>query len=823
MASPRTDRRTKGGNIWGNQNVSFAVADKTTPRVLETKTARNHQFPGAIGSTVPEFGALHPDTVNFPNAYLRITESEPGDNTDQNFTFTYDTLPGTTLTEYNQDPTFLIPGYRTTQPVLASTAAEPSMVAGQMTTFKPDDLVQDTKIVEGMDLGAVNAFYRTEPNSVDLSLPRVLLALVANWNISQGTGVYQEQGSGGAVGEAASLALTAEGTSQGSVSLDPTIIPYYGPQPGLVPVLDYFFFLPDPVTLSAVLTRSTAIATILAGTATAVNEWPTFQTVPLTFTCNGQKISVSARATVRCAVSLVATDTSEALSRGAGTSQDGGSTVHDVTITDCIFGSLTVMGSTIAFGIAQASAFAALDGGNNFPGGADSAQAFGIAVGAIGPVSVGPTPVPSYPTSGLYMQKPEVQPYRLGYSMIRARIFDFGVLGGTFSIGQPQITVVDFFGLTGAHFAQAKAQITTVDFTGKTGASFQTGLPQVTQLAFAGFPGPHFVTGGDGLYWLLYDAGGDVIAVWYDTGTETEPTVAGATAYLKVNISPTGTANNVVSNTQTAINTAYFPATFHAAIPIITTPTITVSTIYSGPTTNAADGNTGVAISTIQAGVGPGVGFATILPSSGGAVAGIWFNASGETQPYLGAYGVSRYVEVMLTPTLTAAQCATALATAMAAQTAIWTNSVATNVVTFTSVSKVSQTDAFDVNSGLTIATTQQGGNTGLFLDIYGYQGPTVPSAIWFNTGSEIAPVVNGFALGINISPTGTAASMAAAVVAQIPQLTGGNWQMTQVNDGGTLTAARFVASQNQVTTNAADVNSGASVATTQSGVAPSA
>lgn len=98
MASPRQDRRTPARDAFGHVGVTFPLSDKGAPDIVNSKDLRTKQLPGAIGSTLPGFGTTHPDTVNYPNAYLINLLVSPGDVTDQNVKTRYVTLPGTLLT-----------------------------------------------------------------------------------------------------------------------------------------------------------------------------------------------------------------------------------------------------------------------------------------------------------------------------------------------------------------------------------------------------------------------------------------------------------------------------------------------------------------------------------------------------------------------------------------------------------------------------------------------------------------------------------------------------------------------------------------------------
>lgn len=731
---------------------------------------------------------------------------------------TYETLPGPERVSWVQNPQTQVASSVTEQRTTTASVAKPTPSLGQNVQIKhlnAEVAEITTKQVDNTDLAN---FYMTFPGEGNWELPPVLMGVQINWDVAVATGTYQEQGTGEAVGASASLSLNASGSAQGSASALGDLVIIWAPRPAVsLPWLDIFSFIPSPVSLSQMLTDASVKYSEFIGSSTTVNAWPLFNTQPHTIWMSGQKASVSADSTTKCAVSLNAEDTSFAQANGNGTKADLGSNVKSVTIPDSIHGAITFTGSTFVFVEAAAFSSAVLIPGQNWPGGSSMSQSFQFAVAQVTPSVLAPTPVSAYPTTGIYLKSPQASPGDDGYTTCRSRLCNFAILSNGVTLGQPQITVADFNGLSGSHFKTGKAQITTVDFTSASGSTLATGLAQVTQLAFAGFGGSHFVTGSDALYWLLYDFAGDVIAVWYNTGTETQPTVAGATTYLEVTISPTGTANNVASQTQAAINGTYYPATFHAAIPIITTPTITVSTIYFAPTTNSIDGNTGVPITTIQVGVIQNAGKSLLLPSASSGTFGVWFSTGPETQPDLSIYGVGTYVKVTVTPTSNAAAVTAAFASAMTPYSTIWTTGTSGDVVTLTSVSMAVQAAASNVNSGAVITVTQTAGNVGLYFNIYGYQGMS-PTPIWFNTGTEIAPTVAGSRLQVVIATGNTAAQIAAAVVAQIPALIGPTWSMAQINGGGTNTAAQFTASANRTTMNAVDVTSGAAITTPQSG-----
>lgn len=87
MASPRNDRRTSAKDVAQHQDVTYPAGILRFPRVVERQTCSNQV-------KLPDGGTPHPDSTNFPTCILTELASSPGDNTDTNWTLTYDAIPG---------------------------------------------------------------------------------------------------------------------------------------------------------------------------------------------------------------------------------------------------------------------------------------------------------------------------------------------------------------------------------------------------------------------------------------------------------------------------------------------------------------------------------------------------------------------------------------------------------------------------------------------------------------------------------------------------------------------------------------------------------
>lgn len=347
---------------------------------------------------------------------------------------TYKRLPGPIVVSYEQDQEYQFPSTVSTQTVSASSITEaPAVVSGALTNVKGLDTVQ-SEVTTSAFGALIDTLFYTFPSTENIDFPKVLTDLILVWDLAAGNGDYTENGVCTLAVTPFSVSLAAEGQGQGSASVLGDLIPVFAPQPPAnLPVIDYFFFLPNPVTLAQILTRASAIATILAGSAKTVSAWPVFSDKVETFILTGQKASASCRAVARCAVTA-GSGGSSVSSSGQGGSLDLGASVKAITLPACIHGAITptVLPSgttTLTTNTASASASAILAPNALWTGASATPTPINAsATGELTPATLAATPVPALPSSGLYLYKPDVAPYKAGYCTVRARIFDFSVL-----------------------------------------------------------------------------------------------------------------------------------------------------------------------------------------------------------------------------------------------------------------------------------------------------------------------------------------------------------------------------------------------------------
>lgn len=91
----RHDFRGKSPQKHGKRNVTYPYGDIRFPRVVENRTAQK----GLASADLIQFLTPHPNQKSYPGAVLCEQTSDPGDDTDENITETYEVLPGPIYTD----------------------------------------------------------------------------------------------------------------------------------------------------------------------------------------------------------------------------------------------------------------------------------------------------------------------------------------------------------------------------------------------------------------------------------------------------------------------------------------------------------------------------------------------------------------------------------------------------------------------------------------------------------------------------------------------------------------------------------------------------
>lgn len=274
----------------------------------------------------------------------------------------------------------------------------------------------------------LDSYIKPFPASVDLDLPKVLHGISVVWDTTLGEGDSSETGTSFAAGTSGTVSLQLPNASQSSASVMPEIIPDIRGIPGKdLPATDYFFFVPESFTEADILARLTSLAGV------SVTAWPIFKTDEPTFILTGQKASVEAKASARVSYSFSNSESgsgySYASGAGNGGSKDFGSSVQAIKLQPTIHGVIELSGDLTKSREVHAYAEAEITGfvGATATPRDEMAEVIGSVTPTTLPSTGGQT---SIPTSGVRLKTKNVDPFEEfgGYSIVRARVFDFGVL-----------------------------------------------------------------------------------------------------------------------------------------------------------------------------------------------------------------------------------------------------------------------------------------------------------------------------------------------------------------------------------------------------------
>lgn len=285
--------------------------------------------------------------------------------------------------------------------------------------------------VETIDLDALGAildsYVRSYASTDDIILPKTLLDVQVVWETSGGNGDSNETGDAHGVGADYFLQMDLRNQAQGSATVLADIIPIIDAEPHAydLPIIEYFFFIPANATKADVLTKLSALAGV------AVTSWPKFRPKEHTFIIRGQKIAAQVHASAQSNLHSSASSLSWASGSGSGLSQDYGSTIRGQVIPPCIHGDIALANTSnsLTVNVVAEAQTTTLFLGSDLGAHGGPRNETKTVNGSITPTTLAATPgATSIPTSGVCLKKLNIEPAFEGYSIVRAKTFDFAEL-----------------------------------------------------------------------------------------------------------------------------------------------------------------------------------------------------------------------------------------------------------------------------------------------------------------------------------------------------------------------------------------------------------
>lgn len=392
-----------------NYSIEYPHGSTSYPQVVRTYIVPRSTYAAiAPGTADPVFG-----TLGLIGQQLGKSDSIEIDSYFVLHRRIFGRLPTPTLTgqEY-------IPLFDFTAPFTERFVAAGSSIGNARTETTPIDTIQEKERVYTVPTAELNAYEESYASFENLDLPDVLNSITVVWGGGGGAGSYDENATGAATGTPAQLQLALNGSAHSSAAVAPQLIfDIDSPQGSKIPCTDYYFFTTNP-THGAILARLTSII------GSTVEAWPRFKPKRHNLICAGQKIAVAVRVAAQCAVYINATAANFAVSEGTGEDFDFGLSIQTVDLPPTIHGLINLTGDTTLAVSIGATAAVDTPSGTNWPGASASKSASAQAEGEVTPTSFAATTPAAIPSSGRYLVDVVHEPYRFGYSGVRARVLN---------------------------------------------------------------------------------------------------------------------------------------------------------------------------------------------------------------------------------------------------------------------------------------------------------------------------------------------------------------------------------------------------------------
>ena len=263
------------------------------------------------------------------------------------------------------------------------------------------------------DIGSyLSAFLQTYPTTISMNLPRVLESVTVEWDEKQQSGEYENTPY--ATGILYQFSSSDKGESSAFHSATPLVsLNFKDVWSQNIPATVHIFFLKNPVTAAAILTK------------TGSQEWPTFK--PKSHVITGKGVEVRATATAAVSISLQQSKPAEFGGYSDQSRQgDYSRSVTPITINipPCLHGVININETKTLDVTATTEAKTAAYGilGSLTQTSAATSNDTAFIKGNLGATS--PT---SIPTNGTYLIESSVEFFKYGFSIVKATTINASV------------------------------------------------------------------------------------------------------------------------------------------------------------------------------------------------------------------------------------------------------------------------------------------------------------------------------------------------------------------------------------------------------------
>jgi hypothetical protein len=293
------------------------------------------------------------------------------------------------------------------------------------TSYRAVNKDRSLKVTETEPTAALSSYVMSFPIQVDVRLPDVLKSISVVWAEDLAVGDYNSDWSGSSSGTSYGLTGSESASSESSASIKPElIIDIERPWGADVSATAYYFFLKGNNNVISELAFLNKVSQI----AGAAQRWPTFKPVSHTIVLTGGSAQVQAKVNWTASRSVSSSTSTTEKTEGEGTSYSVGTSLNAVTISPTIHGPITISGAEAKTKGVTAFCISGTNNPNNFPSVSVSAAASHTLKADVNPKTLEATTPTVIPTSGKYILKSEVVPYKWGWARCSAVVLDASVL-----------------------------------------------------------------------------------------------------------------------------------------------------------------------------------------------------------------------------------------------------------------------------------------------------------------------------------------------------------------------------------------------------------
>jgi hypothetical protein len=301
------------------------------------------------------------------------------------------------------------------------TEENPDPFAEPNTSYKIVNQDRSLKVVEVVPTEHLGNYLLSFPTTEDLDLPNVLKSVAITWTDEKSEGNYSSNWMGSASGESTSLSGSEGGDAHSSVSIRPDISPTIEQPWGKgIAASAHFFYIEmvnNTVTEEAFIARMDDLGL------GEVLRWPMFRPTSHAIVTKGMKVGLTAKANGAASSALSPKSSMSDSSVGSGQSSDISIVTSVTNISPTIHGEITLSGDTTKSASVTAHASASWQG-YNFPSINAQVGASASATGSVYPTTLPATTPSEIPSTGTYVVKSKVEPYKWGWARCHAVLID---------------------------------------------------------------------------------------------------------------------------------------------------------------------------------------------------------------------------------------------------------------------------------------------------------------------------------------------------------------------------------------------------------------